>query len=73
MSDASGQGWFSLFNDTAELLLGVTAEECSNLKTNGNNGGMDDSDGIGGTGGNNAYENVFSNALFKDYICRVSS
>lgn len=61
MSDCTGQAWFSLFNDTAEMLLGISADACYQLKSN-----VFDESAVA------EYENVFSNALFKDFICRVS-
>jgi replication factor A1 len=57
-SDHSGQVWLSLFNDQAEKLLGcVTANELNAYKEQG--------DEI-------AYEKVFSDALFKTFVMRVS-
>lgn len=53
MSDHSGQSWFSLFNDTAEQILGCTAEDLHQMKLNGDEAG---------------YEAVFSKALFQTLI-----
>jgi replication factor A1 len=58
VSDHTGQVWLSLFNDQAEKLLGgVTANELNVYKEDGNE---------------IAYENVFSDALFKTFVMRVS-
>ena len=57
-SDHTGQVWLSLFNDQAEKLLGgVTANDLNTYKEDGNE---------------IAYENVFSDALFKTFVMRVS-
>lgn len=56
LSDHSGQNWFSLFNDQAVQVLGVTAQQCYEMKVEGNEVG---------------YDQVFSDALFKTYVCKV--
>jgi hypothetical protein len=56
MADQTGSSWFSLFNDTAEKLLGKTAEELYQFKMSGNE--LD-------------YEKVFSDALFKTVVGKV--
>ena len=57
MADSSGSSWFSFFNETAEKLLGATADSLYEHKLSG--------DG--------EYERVFNNALFKTVVakCRV--
>lgn len=56
MTDASGQSWFSLFNDTAEALLGRTAEEMYQLKCAGSVA---------------EEESVYNNAKFKQFIVKA--
>lgn len=56
MTDQSGQSWFSMFNDTAQVLLGRTADELNEMKGSGDDAG---------------YEAVFKSALFKTFICRA--
>lgn len=57
MADSSGSSWFSFFNETAEKLLGASADDLFEHKLTG--------DG--------EYERAFNNALFKTVIakCRV--
>lgn len=56
--DFSGNGWFTLFSDSGEKLLGGrNAKELHEMRTEGNE---------------LVYEQVFSEALFKTYICNVS-
>jgi replication factor A1 len=57
MADSSGSSWFSFFNDTAEKLLGASADSLYEHKLTG--------DG--------EYERTFNNALFKTVVakCRV--
>lgn len=53
MADHSGSSWFTLFNDTADILLKHSAEGLHQMKMNGDEEG---------------YEKVFSDALFKTII-----
>ncbi len=57
MADNSGSSWFSFFNETAEKLLGATADSLYEHKMQ--------ADG--------EYERTFANALFKTVVvkCRV--
>ena len=54
--DNTGQAWFSLFNDTAEQLLGHSADSLYNMKCNGDI---------------HNYESIFSEALFKMHLMRI--
>lgn len=56
MTDATGNSWFSLFNDTAEKLLGKSAEELYQMRAQGLE---------------QEYEQVFNEALFKSYIVQA--
>lgn len=57
MADPSGSNWFTVFNDQAEVMLGVKAQDLYNFRTADNN--------------EQAYEKVFADALFKTYICKA--
>jgi replication factor A1 len=56
LADHSGNNWFSMFNESAEKLLGHTAEELYQFKTEGNEA---------------AFDAVFSEALFKTFVCKI--
>lgn len=56
LSDASGNNWFSLFNDTAEMLLQASAESVHQMKSQG--------DELGAA-------SIFKNALFKTFVAKV--
>ena len=57
MADPSGSFWFTAFNDTAQTMLGKSAEELHEMKSAGDEAG---------------YEAVFKQSLFKSYIVKVS-
>lgn len=57
MADYTGNGWFSLFNDAAEKLLGCPAQTLFELRSDMNEA---------------AYEKIFSDALFKTFVCKVN-
>jgi len=56
MSDHTGQSWFSMFNESAEELLGATAEQLYEMKLNG--------DTVG-------YDEVFNRAQFKTFTAKA--
>jgi replication factor A1 len=56
VSDHSGGTWVSLFNDTAEKMLGVTAEHLAMLRKEGRERDT---------------EQIFTDALFKTYLMRL--
>ena len=63
VEDATSSTWVSFFNEQAEALLGVTADECYHASYN--NGGFDP----------DAYDSVFAKVLFKEWIfkCKVKN
>lgn len=56
--DHSGNSWLTVFNDGEKILGGKTAKELFQMRTEGNDLG---------------YEQVFSEALFKTYVCNISA
>jgi predicted signal transduction protein with EAL and GGDEF domain len=56
ISDYTSDAGFTLFNDTAEQLLGHTADELFEMKQSGNEAG---------------YESVFQNAMFMQVLVKA--
>lgn len=56
LCDASGANWFSFFDEQAKVLLGTSADELYELRQNQ---------------GDEAYNQVFSEALFNQYIIKA--
>lgn len=63
VEDSTSSTWVSFFNEQAEALLGVTADECYHASYN--NGGFDP----------DAYDSVFAKVMFTEWIfkCKVKN